>query len=246
MGNWVNLSRSLSNRRLDRKWRSSKFASLYCSFCMRGFLSANPDFLCLTFTRAKMLGSTVQWALHLDPLRWFTPSVTVWPSHLPSATYSHLKPSFSFLHISASSFFSHGSYQANSPQVYWRKGPTQAARHQGTIHLIVCCEDDVFRPNSNVLSDASCYPRLQGSLPQLQAEWRSLIVIALELSPFGMYFFAPVCSLRDVFPDSSLTALVYVRSEIRKYQKSTELLIRKLPFQRLVREIAQDFKVCRA
>ena len=30
--------------------------------------------------------------------------------------------------------------------------------------------------------------------------------------------------------------------EIRRYQKSTDLLIRKLPFQRLVREIAQDFK----
>ena len=30
--------------------------------------------------------------------------------------------------------------------------------------------------------------------------------------------------------------------EIRKFQKSTELLIRKLPFQRLVREIAQEFK----
>eukprot|EP00047_Mylnosiga_fluctuans_P009410 m.262951 g.262951 ORF g.262951 m.262951 type:complete len:128 (-) comp26207_c0_seq1:204-587(-) len=30
--------------------------------------------------------------------------------------------------------------------------------------------------------------------------------------------------------------------EIRKYQKTTELLIRKLPFQRLVREIAQDTK----
>ncbi|KAJ3601504.1 hypothetical protein NHX12_032472 [Muraenolepis orangiensis] len=29
--------------------------------------------------------------------------------------------------------------------------------------------------------------------------------------------------------------------EIRRYQKSTEL-IRKLPFQRLVREISQDFK----
>ena len=29
--------------------------------------------------------------------------------------------------------------------------------------------------------------------------------------------------------------------EIRRYQKSTELLIRKLPFQRLVREIALDF-----
>ena len=29
--------------------------------------------------------------------------------------------------------------------------------------------------------------------------------------------------------------------EIRRYQKSTELLIRKAPFQRLVREIAQNF-----
>ena len=31
--------------------------------------------------------------------------------------------------------------------------------------------------------------------------------------------------------------------EIRRYQKNTELLIRKLPFQRLVREVAQDFAV---
>jgi len=31
--------------------------------------------------------------------------------------------------------------------------------------------------------------------------------------------------------------------EIRKYQKSTELLIRKLPFQRLVREVAKNFTV---
>ncbi|ETO16526.1 hypothetical protein RFI_20813, partial [Reticulomyxa filosa] len=30
--------------------------------------------------------------------------------------------------------------------------------------------------------------------------------------------------------------------EIRKYQKSTELLIRKLPFQRFVRDIAQEYK----
>ena len=30
--------------------------------------------------------------------------------------------------------------------------------------------------------------------------------------------------------------------EIRKYQKSNELLLRKLPFARLVREIAQDFR----
>jgi histone H3/H4 len=31
--------------------------------------------------------------------------------------------------------------------------------------------------------------------------------------------------------------------EIRKYQKGTELLLRKLPFQRLVREITHDCKV---
>jgi len=30
--------------------------------------------------------------------------------------------------------------------------------------------------------------------------------------------------------------------EIRKYQKSTELLIRKLPFQRLIREITEEIK----
>lgn len=30
--------------------------------------------------------------------------------------------------------------------------------------------------------------------------------------------------------------------EIRKYQRGTDLLIRKLPFQRLVREIAQDLR----
>lgn len=30
--------------------------------------------------------------------------------------------------------------------------------------------------------------------------------------------------------------------EIRRFQKRTDLLIRKLPFQRLVREVAQDFK----
>ena len=30
--------------------------------------------------------------------------------------------------------------------------------------------------------------------------------------------------------------------QIRRYQKSTELLIRKIPFQRLVREISQELK----
>ncbi len=37
---------------------------------------------------------------------------------------------------------------------------------------------------------------------------------------------------------ASTTAL----REIRKFQKTTELLIRKLPFQRLVRDIASSYK----
>jgi len=45
-------------------------------------------------------------------------------------------------------------------------------------------------------------------------------------------------SVRSNCRDVSLTG-----RSCRRYQKSTELLIRKLPFQRLVREIAQDFKV---
>ena len=33
--------------------------------------------------------------------------------------------------------------------------------------------------------------------------------------------------------------------EIRRYQKSTDLLLRKLPFQRLVREVANELKAVR-
>lgn len=39
----------------------------------------------------------------------------------------------------------------------------------------------------------------------------------------------------------NFVSLVALR-EIRRYQKSTELLMRKLPFQRLVREITQDIQ----
>ena len=46
----------------------------------------------------------------------------------------------------------------------------------------------------------------------------------------------PLKKKRRFRPDSKAL------KEIRQYQKSTELLIRKLPFQRLVREITQNFK----
>ncbi|KAF4396212.1 hypothetical protein G4B88_020849 [Cannabis sativa] len=54
------------------------------------------------------------------------------------------------------------------------------------------------------------------------------------------------CPHLTSFPEGirSLTTLneLKIKDCPIKYQKSTELLIRKLPFQRLVREIAQDFK----
>lgn len=90
--------------------------------------------------------------------------------------------------------------------------------------------------------------RLRENLHPQPVEWRSPIVIALEPLLFGnSFFFNP-----NLLCFSSLSLILsvltfffpFIFSEIRKYQKSTELLIRKLPFQRLVREIAQDFKVC--
>ena len=67
---------------------------------------------------------------------------------------------------------------------------------------------------------------------------------------FPCVLIAPSCPALLLLLTSPYTALQPHRyrpgtvalREIRKYQKSTELLIRKLPFQRLVREIAQDFK----
>ncbi|KAH6935981.1 hypothetical protein HPB50_012000 [Hyalomma asiaticum] len=55
--------------------------------------------------------------------------------------------------------------------------------------------------------------------------------------PLGSQLLPPV----DQKPHRYRPGTVALR-EIRRYQKSTELLIRKLPFQRLVREVAQDFK----
>ncbi|OON19710.1 hypothetical protein X801_04420, partial [Opisthorchis viverrini] len=50
-----------------------------------------------------------------------------------------------------------------------------------------------------------------------------------------------ICTVAVKKPHRYRPGTVALR-EIRRYQKSTELLIRKLPFQRLVRDIAQEFK----
>ncbi|KAJ9064754.1 histone H3.1 [Entomophthora muscae] len=78
---------------------------------------------------------------------------------------------------------------------------------------------------------SSLQPRLLASPPPPQCAFRSL--------PFAPNFIRLFDFVFDY--ESNCFDWVALR-EIRRYQKSTELLIRKLPFQRLVREIAQDFK----
>jgi len=74
-----------------------------------------------------------------------------------------------------------------------------------------------------------------------------MILALLPLLLTLLYYFTSLhVSAAHTLPSISLVyryrpGTVALR-EIRRYQKSTELLIRKLPFQRLVREIAQDFK----
>jgi histone H3 len=52
-----------------------------------------------------------------------------------------------------------------------------------------------------------------------------------------------VAEASATFAATRVAAGTVALREIRRYQKGTELLLRKAPFARLVREIACDFKV---
>ena len=106
-----------------------------------------------------------------------------------------------------------GPYKADRPQVHRGEGSAQAAGHQGG-------------PEKR-----SLYRRRQEASP-LQVRLPACCAAA------RLPLLCPASPLPPVPPRPGTVAL----REIRRYQKSTELLIRKLPFQRLVREIAQDFK----
>uniref|UniRef100_A0A0W0FYB4 Core Histone H2A/H2B/H3 domain-containing protein n=3 Tax=Marasmiineae TaxID=2982316 RepID=A0A0W0FYB4_MONRR len=87
-------------------------------------------------------------------------------------------------------------------------------------------------------------PRKQLATKAARKTAQASIVYAEIFSPWAML--RPDSLLQNVAggvkkPHRFRPGTVALR-EIRRYQKSTELLIRKLPFQRLVREIAQDFK----
>ena len=77
-------------------------------------------------------------------------------------------------------------------------------------------------------------PRLLGNLHLCRVGSRNPIAIGQVLAA------AACCGcFRALRPNAGTVAL----REIRRYQKSTDLLLRKAPFARLVREIAMDFKV---
>jgi histone H3 len=89
-----------------------------------------------------------------------------------------------------------------------------------------------------------------GKAPRKQLSQAAHTRSGLFLSFFGFFLPDVVCFFFVVVlaptyavkkPHRYRPGTVALR-EIRKYQKSTDLLIRKLPFQRLVREIAQDFR----
>jgi len=65
--------------------------------------------------------------------------------------------------------------------------------------------------------------------------------VGIKSPRYSHYEYQPATERGVVKPHRYRPGTVALR-EIRKMQKTTDLLIRKLPFQRLVREIAQDFK----
>ena len=105
----------------------------------------------------------------------------------------------------------HGSHQADRSQVYRRQGPAQAARHQGIQHFTLC-HFLIIVWNKATLRQHGGYCSTQRRL-HLQAARKN----------------AP--STGGVKKPHRYRPGTVALREIRRFQKSTELLIRKLPFQ---------------
>eukprot|EP00804_Cyclotella_cryptica_P005800 CCRYP_000111-RA/>CCRYP_000111-RA protein AED:0.27 eAED:0.27 QI:0/0/0/1/0/0/2/0/132 len=85
---------------------------------------------------------------------------------------------------------------------------------------------------------------MPGSYPHFTAERfqaTSLLAIQESVEAFsvGLFEDANLCAIHARRPHRYRPGTVAL-CEIRRYQKSTDLLIRKVPFQRLAREVLQD------
>ena len=94
-------------------------------------------------------------------------------------------------------------------------------------------------PENNDDDWFQCHPKLPGSgkAPRKQLQWKFLK--RKGKAKGGVKTLPPTQQPTKKKPHRYRPGTVALQ-EIRQYQKSTELLIRKLPFQRLVRELAQD------
>ena len=86
-------------------------------------------------------------------------------------------------------------------------------------------------------------PRLPGRRRQRRGPPKNHTAIGQVFNVMLLFQLASVAEARYA-PRYAGAGTVSLR-EIRRYQKSTELLLRKLPFARLVRELAQTYKVLR-
>ena len=132
------------------------------------------------------------------------------------------------------------------------KAPRKQLATKGKLLRLICC----FQQPMKMRAGGSCCPSASSVFIPilLWICWRAWLCIKWAVIRFAIINGPFLSSFSSTAARKSAPATGGVKKphryrpgtvalrEIRKYQKSTELLIRKLPFQRLVREIAQDFK----
>jgi hypothetical protein len=126
-----------------------------------------------------------------------------------------------------------------------KKGPALRIHEEHVLLLSLSLPWLALLSLNSLPDDCVCMPNASGFRGMLT---RSLTVTALEQLLFGMC----ICPLVDLgrsiyiarWKELTKSISIFHRSEIREYQKGIDLLIKKLPFQRLAREVAQNLKVC--
>ena len=156
-----------------------------------------------------------------------------------------------------SSLLSHGSHQADRPQVDGRKGAAQAARDEGRTQVGTdrgrsqegqpgpwqrtsthrrsnATPASIFECSQRVLFCSLCV------CPASPLPTRNRRTARDPSLPSVFCSLPSLAGLDDLLRDRLCSSLVFCCvCSLASPEKSTDLLLRKLPFQRLVREIAQ-------
>ena len=128
--------------------------------------------------------------------------------------------------------------------VFSRARGVDAPRSRKSVHF--CATECFFCPNVRHIRARSS--RIYGNTNRIMYIGKiARLPEAGGVTQFALFFlcsslFFSLLGLSLSSSSDRPLLILFITKKNRKYQKSTELLIRKLPFQRLVREIAQDFK----